>query len=371
LKEIRLIRDKHTQASRGFCFVELNSLEEAKYVLESCNGLRLDGRAIRVAYTHRGNPNSAIAVEQAQWISEMQHYFDSTYSWDGSATTPNVNNTAFPDVVDIINSGDISQFVYDSTSGYHYHAASGLYYHSQANYYWDSNTGTYYNLDPQTQKFIPYEKEKKEDKKDEKPKKTKKEAGKSTATILGKKMSKEIQKWSHTKSHVEESNNEEHSADNLRELEEKVAEPTPLLNVCLLCKRQFPSQEALKKHEELSKLHKTNMELEKQRQTEAKEKEKKYGKFKEISLEEEEETVQNVNPLNEFNKGAQLMQKMGWKQGEGIGRNTSVVTAPIEVEIRTERAGLGLFDSTEQNAIRAGDKFVDAVKKGQELGGIC
>jgi hypothetical protein len=41
------------------------------------------------------------------------------------------------------------------------------------------------------------------------------------------------------------------------------------------------------------------------------------------------------NTLDENNVGNQLLQKMGWKEGEAIGRTNATVTAPIEV--------LGLF----------------------------
>src|SRR4051812_10176201 len=63
--------------------------------------------------------------------------------------------------------------------------------------------------------------------------------------------------------------------------------------------------------------------------------------------------------LNENNKGSKLLEKMGWKKGEGIGRQ-NVLTAPIEVEIRNDRAGLGLHS---ESGITANDSYQDAVKK--------
>ena len=41
--------------------------------------------------------------------------------------------------------------------------------------------------------------------------------------------------------------------------------------ICLLCKRKFPTQEALKKHEKLSELHKNNLEKQKKAQVERRE----------------------------------------------------------------------------------------------------
>jgi len=138
-----------------------------------------------------------------------------------------------------------------------------------------------------------------------------------------------------------------------QEVKSYVAEPSPLLNVCLLCKRQFNTPEALKKHENISELHKRKLEIEK-----AKPKQKKEKHFKQTKEEEEAEDA-TTEPVN---VGAQLLQKMGWKEGDGIGRNC-VVTAPIEVELRADRAGLGLLPSGEGYAVHAGDKYAEAVKK--------
>ena len=36
-----------------------------------------------------------------------------------------------------------------------------------------------------------------------------------------------------------------------------------------------------------------------------------------------------------------MLRVMGWREGEGLGKESTGVTAPIEVEQRVERAGLG------------------------------
>jgi cold-inducible RNA-binding protein len=52
----KIIKDKFTDNSRGFAFVEMADAEEAKRAIENLNGVEFDGRTIRV--------NEARPVEQ-------------------------------------------------------------------------------------------------------------------------------------------------------------------------------------------------------------------------------------------------------------------------------------------------------------------
>lgn len=53
VKDIRLIRDKFTGMSRGFCFVEYFAVESAIAAYEAVTKrpTRIDGRVIKVSYT--------------------------------------------------------------------------------------------------------------------------------------------------------------------------------------------------------------------------------------------------------------------------------------------------------------------------------
>lgn len=73
----------------------------------------------------------------------------------------------------------------------------------------------------------------------------------------------------------------------------------------------------------------------------------KRGKLKERKTEEEKQTVTktkvvggDAKPLDESNVGMQLLQKMGWKQGNTIGKQQDARTEPIEAIVRKKRAGL-------------------------------
>ncbi|XP_066526363.1 RNA-binding protein 10 isoform X2 [Hoplias malabaricus] len=61
-----------------------------------------------------------------------------------------------------------------------------------------------------------------------------------------------------------ETDSEEEGGDREREREEKLTDWSKL--ACLLCRRQFPSKEALLRHQQLSELHKQNLEQRKVRQ---------------------------------------------------------------------------------------------------------
>jgi hypothetical protein len=49
----------------------------------------------------------------------------------------------------------------------------------------------------------------------------------------------------------------------------------------------------------------------------------------------------NEPPLGTNNKGAQMMAKMGWKLGDGLGANKQGIRNPVKATIKTTQAGLG------------------------------
>ncbi|XP_022081359.1 RNA-binding protein 5-like [Acanthaster planci] len=154
--------------------------------------------------------------------------------------------------------------------------------------------------------------------------------------------------------------------------------------ICLLCKRQFPSREILVKHQQFSELHKQNLETLRQESQElrdqeaieadyhyrdrAKERREKFGvdeappkkKFRapKPPVPFEEPTKEG---LKEDNIGNQMLQKMGWNKGTGLGRKQQGRTDPIEVQKRQAGAGLGIKGGNYE--ITATDSYRDAVKK--------
>ena len=49
---IRLIKDYITDRTRGFGFMNFETVEDATYVRDKCNGMEIDGRIVTVEYSH-------------------------------------------------------------------------------------------------------------------------------------------------------------------------------------------------------------------------------------------------------------------------------------------------------------------------------
>merc|ERR1719411_1533902 len=175
---------------------------------------------------------------------------------------------------------------------------------------------------------------------------------------------------------------------------------------CLLCKRQFPSREKLIKHNQVSDLHKNNMEAWHREQStqsgassasmasnfgggyrdRAKERRQKYGidnegprpnrlKEKYLQAVEEAEFTNNSSSsassnnrghkgrekaIDESNIGSKMLQKMGWKEGLGLGKANQGRTSIIEAEARSSQAGLGSKGSVKSNP---NESYKDSVKR--------
>ncbi|XP_074501370.1 RNA-binding protein 5 isoform X1 [Sebastes fasciatus] len=158
---------------------------------------------------------------------------------------------------------------------------------------------------------------------------------------------------------------------------------------CLLCRRQFPNKDSLMRHQQLSDLHKKNLEvLQRSKMTDAEleewerketelkyrdraaERREKYGipeppapKKKKFS--QPAPVVNYEQPtkdgLNSDNIGNKMLQAMGWKEGKGLGRNQQGITTPIEAQLRTKGAGLGTKGTN--YTLSASDTYKDAVRK--------
>lgn len=159
--------------------------------------------------------------------------------------------------------------------------------------------------------------------------------------------------------------------------------------VCLLCKRQFPSLEVLQKHVTMSDLHKQNLaawyrskgldlpdedsaQKKMQYRDRAKERRLKFGEpetprpshlkeqyMKAMESTYEEPTKQGIGSDNLGNK---LLQKMGWREGTGLGKSNQGRTDIIQAESRSKSAGLGSKSGSIYTP-GPGETYRDCVKK--------
>ncbi|TRY70300.1 hypothetical protein TCAL_02457 [Tigriopus californicus] len=159
---------------------------------------------------------------------------------------------------------------------------------------------------------------------------------------------------------------------------------------CLLCERQFASKEKLQKHNLKSDLHKENLDRFHrdnesatstskasssgsafQYRDRAKERRQKYGeddhpkpnRLKEHYLRAMEEVESQAVPekkIDDSNIGNRMLQRMGWKQGLGLGKANQGRTTIVEADRRTHQAGLGSAKVLPKNPNQT---YKDAVKR--------
>nr|NP_722689.4 uncharacterized protein Dmel_CG4896, isoform K [Drosophila melanogaster]AAN10482.4 uncharacterized protein Dmel_CG4896, isoform K [Drosophila melanogaster] len=140
---------------------------------------------------------------------------------------------------------------------------------------------------------------------------------------------------------------------------------------CLLCMRAFQSLDILQKHLKMSNLHKENLDKLKRNpaveagtdeglsyRDRAKERRLKYGESdppppnrSRERFEQEIKTLQSrqkdsfgataAMPISSTNVGSRLMQKMGWSEGQGLGKKNQGRTEIIEADGRSNNVGLG------------------------------
>lgn len=147
---------------------------------------------------------------------------------------------------------------------------------------------------------------------------------------------------------------------------------------CLICKRRFPSAEVLNKHKSLSDLHKQNLaEYRKKNELipqtngyrdRAAERRMKFGEDETPIRKRYDPPEPMPTPITAHPPpsvvdtiGGKMLQKMGWSEGRGLGKEEQGRIAPIEAEQRPSLAGLGqkrgIYTPT------PGETYRDTVKK--------
>ncbi|XP_039403741.1 RNA-binding protein 6 isoform X1 [Mauremys reevesii] len=157
---------------------------------------------------------------------------------------------------------------------------------------------------------------------------------------------------------------------------------------CLLCRRQFPNKEVLIKHQQLSNLHKQNLEIHRKikrseqelaylerREREGKIKDKgndRRERFQRLDsperkrLKEAWDSESDHNPaskarIDSNNKGSRMLQAMGSKEGSGLGRQQQGMMSPVEAE--GQKKGAGLVTQGKPSKRQSNETYRDAVRR--------
>ncbi|KFQ36822.1 RNA-binding protein 6, partial [Merops nubicus] len=146
---------------------------------------------------------------------------------------------------------------------------------------------------------------------------------------------------------------------------------------CLLCRRQFPNKEVLIKHQQLSNLHKQNLEIHmkikrSQQELAYLEKREREGRYKDKGNDRREKFQQMDSPerkrlrydrdserMDSNNKGNRTFQSMGWKKG--FGHNQQGTASPAEAENRKKGPGLGVQGKPSKR--QSNETYRDAVRR--------
>ncbi|KAG1442832.1 hypothetical protein G6F56_010900 [Rhizopus delemar] len=191
-----------------------------------------------------------------------------------------------------------------------------------------------------------------------------------------KKIHTQLQRWN--KKHIELKNDKE------IEEQSKIHYADFTTMACLLCQRKFKSKAELERHQDVSELHKSNLNdpiavnkatlklnFSKTEPTEGQAEEPYKTKYRNRAAERRQAYGQPEKPvlsppllpykhtngprdisahianaalekpISEDNKGAQMLLNMGWRKGEGLGRDRSGIINPVKAESYGKNAGIG------------------------------
>ncbi|XP_032145788.1 RNA-binding protein 6 isoform X5 [Sapajus apella] len=157
---------------------------------------------------------------------------------------------------------------------------------------------------------------------------------------------------------------------------------------CLLCRRQFPNKEVLIKHQQLSDLHKQNLEIHRKiKQSEQElaylERREREGKFKERGNDRREKLPSFDSPerkrikysretdsdrklvdkedIDTSSKGSCVQQATGWRKGAGLGYGHPGLASSEEAESRVRGPSVGAPGRTSKR--QSNETYRDAVRR--------
>eukprot|EP00808_Paulinella_micropora_P017282 g15896.t1 len=409
-KDVRLITERDTNQSRGFCFVEFYTPEDATAALGMSVGLRIDNAVVRVAFARKGDHmgmdgpwERGRSVKGQKIAPKRPPNIASTFKWDQQ-----------------------SGYWFDAQTGFYYDTTSQLYctYHNETRIYyrWDMTLQQYVQVDSRGVKVetTPSSSSTTSSSSPSSSSSTPNAVSTSPAVIeaapqpavvpapvdkaevikeLSQSISLAFKAVGASKKGKKRSNEPPKSPLPRSPMVEAAppAIPPPIdetmlppaipdtdipvvvdkwinipRNQCLLCKRQFKDADQLTKHVQKSSLHKKNLEVEMYKEIQHQARKEADAKVAAHRAEAEsirraervfEDMVQSAakktaeekrtKPIEASNKGNKMLKAMGWKEGTGLGKNGKGIVAPIKAVMLDGNAGLGASTSYDASKISA------------------
>ncbi|XP_055485587.1 RNA-binding protein 6 isoform X2 [Psammomys obesus] len=427
---VRIIKNRTGPMGHTYGFIDLDSHAEALRVVKILQNLdppfSIDGKmvAVNLATGKRRN-------DSGDHSDHMHYYQGKKYFRDRRGGNRNSDWSSDTNRQGQQSSSDC--YIYDSATGYYY----------------DPLAGTYYDPNTQQEVYVPQDPESSEEE-EIKEKKSTSQGKSNSKKEISKRDSKEKKDRGVTK--FQESTNEgkpppedvfkkplpptvkkeesppppkvvnpligllgEYGGDSDYEEEEeeeqappvqlRTAQPQPREELtkkeneedkltdwnklaCLLCRRQFPNKEVLLKHQQLSDLHKQNLEIHRKiKQSEQElaylERREREGRFKERGNDRREklqsfdsperkrikysrETDSDRNPVDKedtdtSSKGGCAQPATGWRKGAGLGYSHPGLGSSEETEGRMRGSGGGTPGRTSKR--QSNETYRDAVRR--------
>ncbi|KAB0402455.1 hypothetical protein E2I00_006478, partial [Balaenoptera physalus] len=395
---VRIIKNRTGPMGHTYGFIDLDSHAEALRVVKILQNLdppfSIDGKMVAVNLATGKRRNDA-----GDHSDHMHYYQGKKYFRDRRGGGRNSDWSSDTNRQGQQSSSDC--YIYDSATGYYY----------------DPLAGTYYDPNTQQEVYVPQDPGSPEEE-DIKEKKPTSQGRSSSRKETSKRDSKEKKDRGVTRPKVvnpligllgeyggdsdyEEEEEEEQTPppqprtaqpQQREELTKKENEEDKLTDwnklACLLCRRQFPNKEVLIKHQQLSDLHKQNLEIHRKiKQSEQElaylERREREGRFKERGNDRREklqsfdsperkrikysrETDSDRKPIGKesidnSSKGGCVQQATGWRKGAGLGYGHPGLASAEETESRMRGPNVGAPGRTSKR--QSNETYRDAVRR--------
>lgn len=170
LKEVRLIREYETGASKGFAFLEFAADADPgllKVIKTAVPTVKVDGVSVTVEYSRGGENRDAAppqknskvasaAIEAAMAMSAASSQSSIAIAKKPAAATAAVAPAATASAAAADSTPTVpAGLAYDPTTQFYYDPKTLYYWDATTGYYYDGTSGTYLTLDPQSQAYTP------------------------------------------------------------------------------------------------------------------------------------------------------------------------------------------------------------------------